>query len=803
MNANISTPLQKIPKSKKDRNWKVNNMKYYNGFAFGTTTQSHNTAIEKLFRIASGVIDMTEYSHIQNPYHLEGEQFKKYPDKLRRYDILSPLFLKALRRFLDRPFEPVVYTRNSNFDNEKQQAEKALIEESLQRKFINSLIATGQIQEQDQVEELSPDIIKQKVSSMKDMDTISGQTILDYMLDKDHIQQKYMMEFYHLLCTNRCFSYADVRNDNVIRYTVNPMIIDVHGGNNDKFIEDYAVIRVRYRFTFEEIVDIFQGEDLSEYPDFFEYLENYNSNFKLGNYSTSHFDEYRLNRHGLPATNTGINSMHRFIDVNHIQWSSFRKVHFIPNGEELIEVDEDYIGDDIVYSEWKEEIREGYIIANKYYVGGDCIENPRYDFNNPFKAKKNYTGVIFMHDLIQQLSIPEKVIQYQEAYDVIKFKIQYTINKNKDKIATIPMSLLRMGGLQSDSASKTINHTFGDDEELDVKALMNERGRSRNNPIAENLYYADTTQILFLDDSDPQKALAAASLLKSIDLSLGNYIQWLIQYAQNIKAEAEDVFGFNRYISGDIGNRESVQNVQAGLQQSTAIIDLYYAEFENYQANDLQRLIDLSRYAFKKGRNLIFTRNNTEVVKLQVPDNFQHLSYGIFVRNSSKTKEILDTLKAQAGQFLQNGMSHSVFSKMISQSHNYASIIQEIETKEAEIVQQEQAKDQSNRDAMIEVQRMKSETEDKKLQMEKYKVDVNAQIEMNKQILELQASDISTNKGEGVLEIAKLGNDNLTMLQSNAIKLKDIQTKKEIATQNNNTKKYVADKQEVVAKVNK
>ena len=803
MNTNVTVPLQRIPKDKKNRDWKVNNLKYYNGFAFGTTTQSHNTAIEKLFKIASGVIDMTEYSHVQNPYHLQGEQFQKYPEKLRRYDILSPLFLKALRRFLDRPFEPVVFTQNSNFDNLKQQEEKKLIEESLHRRFINSLVASGQLQEQSQLEELSPEMIKQKVSSIKDLDTISGQNILDYMLNKDHIYQKYMMEFYHLLCTNRCFSYADVRNDNVVRYTVNPMVIDVHGGNNDKFIEDYQVVRVRYRFTFEEIVDIFQGEDLSEYPDFFEYLENYNANFRVGDYNTSHFNEYFHNRWGTPTTNTGVNSLHKFIDVNHIQWSSFRKVSFIPNGQELIEVDEDYIGDDIVYSEWKEEIREGYVVANKYFIGGDCLEYPRYDFNNPFKAKKNYTGIIFMHDLIEQMSIPEKIIQYQEAYDIIKFKIQYTINKNKDKIATIPISLLRNSGLQSDSATNTLNHEFGKDEEADIRVLQQERKGGRNNPIAETLYYADTTQMLFLDDSDPQKALAAASLLKSVDLSLGNYIQWLIQYAQSIKTEAEEVFGFNRYSAGDIGNRESVQNVQMGLQNGTAIIDLYYAEFENYQANDLQRLIDLSRYAFRAGKNLTFVRNNTDVVRLQVPDNFQHLSYGIFVRNSSKTKEVLDTLKAQAGQFLQNGMSHSVFGKMISQSHNYASIIQEIESKEIEIQQQTQAKEQADRETMLQIQQMKSQIEDAKLQMEKYKVDVNAQVEMNKQIIDLQASDIANNNGNGVAELAKLGNDTVMALQDNVIKLKDIQTKKEIARDNNETKKYVADKQVKVAVINK
>jgi hypothetical protein len=56
------------------------------------------------------------------------------------------------------------------------------------------------------------------------------------------------------------------------------------------------------------------------------------------------------------------------------------------------------------------------------------------------------------------------------------------------------------------------------------------------------------------------------------------------------------------------------------------------------------------------------------VVKLQVPENYSIINHGIFVKNSNKTKEVLDILKNQANQFLQNGMQHSTFMKMISQS---------------------------------------------------------------------------------------------------------------------------------------
>lgn len=789
-------PSQKISKHKKDREWKVKCLKYWNGFSFAR--QSKDLTIEKLFKIAAGIMDVTEYSHIQNPYHLVGEQFQKYPEKLRRYDIISPLFLRALREFKKRPFEPIVYTKNSNFDNLKQQAEKTLIEESLQRKFINMLVQTGQLQGQEQVEELSPDIIKDKVLSLKDEETISGQNILDYILDKDNIYSKHAMEFYHFLCSNRCESYADVRYDDVIRYTVHPMMLDKYGSNNVKFTEDYEVVRAKFAFTFEEIVDVFQGQDLSEYPDFFEYLESYGRSStakRASEFPNDRLSDYLYNMYGR-ATNK--NTTSTYIDVVHTQWTSFRLVHFIPNGEEgFIEVDEDYMGDDIVYSEWKEEIREGYTIANKYQIGGDCVEFPRYDTNNPFKAKKNYTGLTFMNDMVQQLAIPEKIYQYQEAYDVIKFKTQYTINKNKDKLATIPLSLLRGSSAGASSRDK-IDHKWGEDEEADVKVMMEERKKGKNHPIAETLYFADTTQLLFLDDSAPEAAIAV-QMLKQIDLSLGNYIGFLIEYGKSIKAEAEDFFGFNRFVSGDISAKDSATAVQQGLQQSTAIIDLYYDEFEQYQQSDLQRLLDLSKYAYRTGKNLTYIRSNSDVVKLQVPENYSSVNHGIFVKNSNKTKEVLDILKNQANQFLQNGMQHSTFMKMISQSNNYASVIRDVELAENAFRQQEQQQAQADRDTNLQIAQMQSEQQDADRALEKYKIDINAEIAINKIISVAQAST----GNDGTIDFEKMRLDLMAGINENQIKMQDIKTKKDIATQNNETKKYVADKQLAVAKENK
>ena len=327
---------------------------------------------------------------------------------------------------------------------------------------------------------------------------------------------------------------------------------------------------------------------------------------------------------------------------------------------------------------------------------------------------------------------------------------------------------------------------------------MEEQKKGKNHPIAETLYFADTTQLLFLDDSAPEAAIAV-QMLKQIDLSLGNYIGFLIEYGKSIKAEAEDFFGFNRFVSGDISAKDTASNVQQGLQQSTAIIDLYYDEFEQYQQSDLQRLLDLSKYAYRTGKNLTYIRSNSDVVKLQVPENYSIINHGIFVKNSNKTKEVLDILKNQAGQFLQNGMQHSTFMKMISQSNNYASVIRDVELAEAAFKQQEQQQAQADRETSMQIAQLQAEQQDADRALEKYKIDINAEIAINKIIAVAQASS----GNDGTIDFEKMRLDLMTGINESQIKMQDIKTKKDIATQNNETKKYVADKQLAVAKENK
>lgn len=794
--ASNSLPLQKIPKSEKNRDWKVNCGKALSGSKYGNlgshSKGQYNQIILDKFKIAAGKLHKTSYTHITNPFNLTGEQYKRYPEKLRNYDFLSPLFQKQVSRFLKAPFNPVVYTKNSNFENEKLQKEKELINESLQQRFINKLIETGQIKEANQVQELSPDQIQSQINSMKDIDTITGQKVLDYVIQRDNIKMHYAKEFYHFLVSNKCYSFSTVRNDNIIRYTVHPASLD-YSYVDTPLIGNANVIRVRYRFNYEDIIELFQDHpDLEYYPNFLNHVESQSSDRRFnGLVNTDGYD------------NESNNYLSDLTDIQHIQWTSFRKVGIL--GE--IEVDEDYQGYVDKWT-WREEIREIFIVNDEYYFGGDCLDYPIYDSNNPFKAKKSYEGVVFMNDIVEQETLVDKLIQYQEAYNVCKYKIQVLIAKYKGKIGVIPIGLIsgKGSGVVSETPSNFVVDVDddGDDkkyissqEEMD-RLSKNDKPLDKDTPEQKALYRMDATNLLFVDESSETAALAI-QMLKSIDLSDGNMIQFLMQYCDSIKAEAIELMGLNRFAQGDIGNRESVGNVQEGLAQAGEIVDLYYYFFEIYIASDLQRILDYTKHAFKEGTNITYLRSARELESLKIPKKYGNTSYGIFVDDSRKAQQIMGLMESKATEMLQNNNKMSTVLKMLSSSKNYSSIIEDIEKAEQQFRAEAEAQQQAQLESQQQIEQLKSTDKQADRDLKKYEIDTKAEIAIQQATMQALSFENASNETADYGKIAEQQEKALQRLADFQLKNRELSIKEKDVE----VKKYVADKQLSVAKANK
>lgn len=834
----MSKPLQKISVFEKDRAWKIATAKYYNGFKMNT----YNYDVMRLFNIAAGKINLTNYDYVTNPYKLKDSKYKKYPAKLLNWDIISPLFKQMLSDFRQRDFEPVVYNRDLSFDTEYEEKEKELIVDSLQQSFINVLIKSGkfdpeQTDEQGQPLEppRSPEAIQKEMTKLVDTKTIEAQNMLAYIMDNEMLREKYIRMFYDLIVTNYTVSFKTVRNGKVCTFRVHPAAFEWVGSDNLVFFEDAEAVKTTYRFTLSEVIDLFQEtlneeEYKKEYGDVLADLEmRYHSTRQVYSGETDEdlgfHARYMKNRHHISTVGNQQMSDNK-ISVSHLQWTSFKRVAITYfNGEELL-VDETYVENSNEKLDWFwiEETRQMYTIDEKYYIGGDCIRNERRSKIDPYKTKKEYNGFCYMSDVVQQIPLPDMLMAYQESYNVLKFKLQTTINKNKDKLAVLPIGLLASGirdtaptGMNSspfdDDDDDTGEKHKGDDSEsaFDFNKLTTPEFRDsrmvasqseEDSAISKTLYYADATQMLFIDET-AEGAAAALQAIKVLDLSLGNYIQWLHNYMLSIKSEAEELIGFNRFRKAQINSSDTQGNVNQGMYVGSLITDGYFDEMDSFQAVDLQGVIDLSQYAYRDGFSTRFVRNGTQVVTLRIGKDYAHADLGIFVKNSKKIKDARDIMLQQATQFLQNNMKHSTAMKMFAKMDSLSAIIEEVEKVEEEMFQVDQANKQADRDNQMNIAKMEKETSDADMRLRKYEIDVKAELELEKQLNNL----ISLNMATGNEDIAKNLENNRAQiiadfqkanLEREKLALDDAKN-----VRDNATKRYVADTSLRVAKENK
>jgi hypothetical protein len=777
-------PKQKLSRKEKTVKWVEDNLKYNSrSTIMGVVDREH---FNHLYALAAGTLKNTAYTHVTNP--LNSDKYRTYPEKIKNYNIITPIFMQLLGEFIKRPIEPVVIAKNSDLENQQAELEYSLILQSLQQQFVNLLIQKGQYVEGQTDENgqptqppLSPEYIKKQKQSLKDLKAISGQRILEYVISEQELLRKWREMFYDFIVTKSTFSYKDVSVDNVFYTRIRPQNIFYYATDNVDYIEDAEIVRYINFYTISEIIDLFKDEpDFT--PEMIEALEDRETGMWEGGFLYNWNKNYSSNN-SLPFVDAlRVNS----IPVEHIQWTSMAKVYRIYtidvfNNPVYYDVDEDYIFNEgeKVEEKWIKEKWEGYIIAGKYYIGGKPIDLQRGTFDNPNKCKNSYNGRIYMNQFKDVKSITETLEPYQEAYNILKWKIQSMINKNKDKLMVIPLGLL--GHFKENKKKVDFDgneYTVEDTEESVIEKAM---------------YYADALSTLFVDETE-ENAQLAAQMIKSIDMSLGNYIQYLYNYATQVKAEAEEQVGFNRYRKAATNSSDAVSNVNQGVYAGSLITEEYFTEFNEFIERECQGIVDISKFAYRNGKKTKYLRTDGELIQLNLEEgSIQDTEFGVFTKNGGKTKEDLEILKQRTLEFAQNGMKQSIIAKIVNSSSNFASLIEEIEAMEEQMMQQQQQAQQQEQQMMqmqIEAKQVEQKAE---LDKEYYKIDKDSQTKLEVKYAELSAKALELNQNDDYIKLQELKQKQMDSMIAQQMKMiefrlkdKQIESDEKIAKMNKN-----------------
>ena len=696
-------PKQKITKAQRTKEWYIDCTESLIDQA--TYFSEDKWQLIELYKAAMGEIDPKSYDYVLNPFKTTEENFKTFPARLRNIDVIIPILNLFLGEKGNRPFNHEVIDASPNTPNKnKDELDKAFMG-ALSQHFVNDLNGQG-IQtgvDTQEVPEFEA-ILKEYKVSASDKRSMFGQEALDYIKHSLSLKDVYQQGFYDWLVTGRVYTYKDVYKNDLLHEIVSPLEI-WHNKTHTGFVEDCSKQLRHTRYNVNDVLDRFhevlsdtQVKTLEERY----ILSSQGSNSSITPLSTANLDAIRDNSTMTRPYNFTSDNL---VDVYHTVWKGFVKVGILKYMDEMgglqeMEVSEDYSlnkenGDIELEWVWMSQGYEQYKISDDIYLYNRPIQVQRQELSNTSKIKLPYNGRIGYNERDKVMSIVKQLLPYQALINIYYYRMELIIAKNKEKMMLMPIGLIPDGdGWTEDKF----------------------------------LYFMETTGIAFFDETKPNAA-QILSALKSVDMSLGNYIEQMRNLIASVKDEAWDTIGMNRQRYGDIKTSDGKGTNEQAQIRSSVISREMNRRFEKFEESDLQGLIECSKLAWIDGKKGAYINSEGRKAFLEL-DAGRHLDtdYGVFVVDSQDEQAKLNKAKDYAFGFAQkSGVAASTVMEMLDSNNmsklkalvNKAEdIAKEYEAQVAEqqnaaqmaIKQEETAAKEREGQIKIQVETIKSET---------------------------------------------------------------------------------------------
>jgi len=625
-------PQQNLPRSKKDKEWKracVDAL--VNSTDFSVSGRRNYIELYKAYR---GDLDEDAYSYMLNPYNTNRDEHKAFPARLRNYNIIKPIIDLFMGEKAKRPFKFMTSVTNDDVYSLKMEEEKRLMDIALQQVVINKMnemgIPTGVESNEDQTPERVKEFMEKEY---QDPRAIRGQRIVNELMKDCDLVEKFQRLFFNALVAGFTVSYKGAYGNQVIYEDLNPEDIDYAKSPDLIYLEDADWVVANRKMTKAQIYDRFY-DDLEEED--IEWLEK-------RSISTPNVLEYLFRDREDKRKEIGEAELY---NVYHVVWKSRVKIgeltYYDEFGlEQTMEVDETYKPDkdagESVRWIWVNEVWEGWRIEDQIYLGIKPLRNQRRSMDNPSEAKLPYNGRVDI------MSIAELGLNYQILYNILHYRVELSIAKNKDKIALVEIN--------------TIPKRGGWDPE-------------------KFMYYADANGYMFVDSTQTgaRNEKVPFNQYQVLDMSLGKYIAEQINIMNAVKEEWEELVGVPRYRKGQVMASDSVGTTERAVFQSSVITEEMFRKFERFLEKELEGLIDMARTAWKNGRRISYIDEEYNLIFDYVDgDEFQETNYGIRVVNSSSESEKVERIREIALALAQNGEQPDMIAAVIG-ADNYAMI---------------------------------------------------------------------------------------------------------------------------------
>lgn len=254
---------------------------------------------------------------------------------------------------------------------------------------------------------------------------------------------------------------------------------------------------------------------------------------------------------------------------------------------------------------------------------------------------------------------------------------------------------------------------------------------------------------------------------------------------QRIEETASSITGVFRERLGGIEARDAVANVSLGVQQSFIITKQYYQLMELLIREMLLDSLDIAKRVYKNGiTGMLILGENKQRIFTALPEHFTLTDFDIHIADSQQATKDKEFLKSMATELVKGGAvdpelllltstSKSLTEMKYSLADNIAkrkeenNQLQQLSEQNQQLQQQIQELTKQLQQAQNKVDQFHQE----KLQMDKYKVDKNYEIEMKKLQVDDDYKENSTDLQKRRIELEALQLLDLNQ-QNNEIKNK-------------------------------
>ena len=714
-------PAQKVPMSKKTKEWKESCVDYIIGHSASSrngNSRSREEEMQTYYDLYNSIYNEKDLKYVTNPF----KQDDGFPATAQDYNIIKPKIDLLLGEETKRPFNFRVVRTSDIATSDLQDKAKQLLIDYVQASIMSKLGPEEQARYQEALQSgeiMTPEQIQKYLTKdYKDIAEIAAQHSLNYLKQKLNVTHEFFKGWKDALIAGEEIYYVGVINGEPYVERVNPLSFSYEQSADLEFIHEASWCCRKMNMSATEIYDRFYDKmsekQLNELLDMMDdgTRGGLNPQVRKTSLDYPHIKTRTINGFSSNPFQNADN-----INVWHCCWKSFKKIGFVTiinpetGAEEEFEVDESYkvTGREVnVEWTWIIEVWEGYRVGEDLYIGIQPVEYQHISADNPNSQKLPYTGVVYNNTNSSPRSLVSMMKPLQYMYIVIWYRLELAMARDKGKVVTMDITQI----------PKSMN--------IDVAKWMHYLGALGVNFVNP---YEEGWDIPGREGGKPSQF----NQITALDLTMANTIDQYINLMDKIESMVSEITGVTKQREGAISSNELVGNVERSVVQSAHITEPLFWVHNQVKKEVLSMLLNTAKFAWKDSdkRCVHYVLDDATRAFLTLNDDFFYEDMDIFLDDSTKNQQQLEALKQLMQPAMQNGASLLDIAEIITMD-NINMIKNRLEDIEQKRMEQQQALEEQQAQREQQMIQMQNEVKEEELMikeaemdLEKYKIDTD------------------------------------------------------------------------------